>query len=91
MCIDRYYGRQFTNGLYSFDFKEKRGQEMKEWLFQQFDTFNVLMFAVIAIFVTATSKMNTQRLLKEQSKEFYNEVEEIKSEIWRANSERNKK
>lgn len=37
-------------------------------------------------FVTTMSKSNTNKLLKEQSQEFYNEIEEIKQEIWRANS-----
>jgi|tagenome__1003787_1003787.scaffolds.fasta_scaffold16305807_2 DNA-directed RNA polymerase subunit L len=57
---------------------------MKEWLFYQVEHFNALMLFVMIIFVTAMSKANTQKLLKEQSQEIYNEVEEIKSEIWRA-------
>jgi DNA-directed RNA polymerase subunit L len=60
--------------------------EMKEWLFYQVEHFNALMLFVMIIFVTAMSKANTQKLLKEQSQEIYNEVEEIKSEIWRAAS-----
>jgi hypothetical protein len=31
--------------------------------------------------------MNTQKLLKEQSQEIYNQVEQIKEEIWRARGE----
>lgn len=33
------------------------------------------------MFVTAMSKANTTKLLKEQSQELYNELEEIKDEI----------
>ena len=54
---------------------------MKEWLFHQFDHFNVLMILVMIIFVTALSKANTQKLLKDQSQEIYAEFEEIKDEI----------
>lgn len=57
---------------------------MKEWLYFQFTHFNALMLIVMIIFVTALSKANTSKLLKEQSQEIYNEVEEIKNEIWRA-------
>jgi len=32
-------------------------------------------------FVTTMSKSNTNKLLKEQSQEFYNEIEELKDEI----------
>ncbi len=39
------------------------------------------MILVMIIFVTATSKANTQRMLKEQSQELYNELEELKDEI----------
>jgi ABC-type transporter MlaC component len=54
---------------------------MKEWLLHQFESFNILMILVMIIFVTATSKANTQRMLKEQSQELYNELEELKDEI----------
>ena len=30
------------------------------------------------------SRSNTTKLLKEQSQEFYAEIEEVKQEIWRA-------
>ena len=54
---------------------------MKEWLYYQFEHFNVLMIIVMVIFVTAMSKSNTTKLLKEQSQEIYAEFEEIKDEI----------
>lgn len=54
---------------------------MQEWLLHQFEHFNVLMIFVMILFVTAMSRANTQKLLKEQSQELYNELEEIKDEI----------
>lgn len=54
---------------------------MKEWLYYQFEHFNVLMILVMILFVTAMSKSNTQRMLKEQSQELYAEFEELKDEI----------
>lgn len=57
------------------------GDEMKEWLFAQFETFNLLTLVIMIIFVTAMSKANTQKMLKEQSQELYAEFEEIKDEI----------
>ena len=57
---------------------------MKEWLFSQFEHFNVLMIIVMVTFVTIMSRSNTTKLLKEQSQEFYAEIEEVKQEIWRA-------
>lgn len=54
---------------------------MKDWLIHQLDHFNVLMILVMILFVTALSKANTQKLLKDQSQEIYAEFEEIKDEI----------
>ncbi len=54
---------------------------MQEWLLHQFERFNVLMIVVMILFVTAMSRANTQKLLKEQSQELYNELEELKDEI----------
>jgi hypothetical protein len=54
---------------------------VKEWLFYQFEHFNVLMILVMVIIVTAISKANNTKLLKEQSQELYAEFEEIKDEI----------
>lgn len=54
---------------------------MKEWLFTQFEHFNVLMLLVIFIFTTVLSKSNVQKQLKEQSDEFYKWHEELKDEI----------
>lgn len=39
------------------------------------------MLLVMIIFVTAMSKANTQKMLKEQSQELYAEFEEIKDEV----------
>jgi ABC-type transporter MlaC component len=54
---------------------------MKEWLFSQFESFNLLMILVMISFVTALSKANTQKMLKEQSQELYAEFEELKDEV----------
>ena len=58
---------------------------MKEWLFYQFEHFNVLMLMVIFVFTTVLSRANLQKQLKEQSQELYAEFEELKDEI-RGNS-----
>jgi energy-converting hydrogenase Eha subunit H len=60
---------------------------MKQWLLFQFQHFNFLMLAVIFVFQVMMAKANTQKLLKEQSQELYNELEEIKDEI-RGNSKK---
>lgn len=57
---------------------------MREWLYYQFAHFNFLTIIVMITFVTMMSKANTTKLLKEQSQEFYNDIEELKDEIWRA-------
>ena len=57
---------------------------MKEWIFSQFQNFNFPTIIVMVTFVTAMSRANTTKLLKEQSKEIYNDIEEVKDEIWRA-------
>jgi energy-converting hydrogenase Eha subunit H len=54
---------------------------MKEWLFDQVYHFNIIIFISIMVFNTALSKSNTQKLLQNQSKELYLEIEEIKDEI----------
>jgi ABC-type transporter MlaC component len=54
---------------------------MTDWLLMQFTELNVLAIVIIFVFVTFTSKANTQKLLKEQSQELYNELEEVKDEI----------
>lgn len=43
------------------------------------------MLAVIFVFQVMMAKANTQKMLKEQSQELYNELEELKDEI-RGNS-----
>ena len=54
---------------------------MITWITHQFETLNVLMLLIMIVFVTALSKSNNQKMLKEQSVEFYNDIEEIKDEI----------
>jgi ABC-type transporter MlaC component len=58
---------------------------MTNWIVEQFETLNVLSIIIMILFVTAMSKANTQKMLKEQSQELYAEFEEIKDEI-RGNS-----
>lgn len=58
---------------------------MIDWITEQFETLNVLSIIIMIIFVTALSKANTQKMMKEQSQELYAEFEEIKDEI-RGNS-----
>lgn len=57
---------------------------MKEWLISQLENFNLLTIIVMITFVTMMSKANTTKLLKQQSTEIYNDIEELKDEIWRA-------
>jgi len=54
---------------------------MKEWLFHQVYDFNVIIFISIMIFNVGLSKNNTSKLINEQSKELYLEIEEVKDEI----------
>src|SRR6476620_8300623 len=56
-------------------------QQMKEWLFHQVYDFNVIIFISIMIFNVGLSKNNTSKLIQEQSKELYLEIEEVKDEI----------
>jgi energy-converting hydrogenase Eha subunit H len=52
-----------------------------KFLINQLEHFNILMLAVIFTFQVLMAKSNTQKMLKEQSQELYNELEEIKDEI----------
>ena len=54
---------------------------MKEWLFHQVYDLNVIILISVMIFNIALSKNNTQKLLQNQSKELYLEIEELKDEI----------
>jgi hypothetical protein len=54
---------------------------MKDWLFEQVYHFNVLSFVTIIAIVTVMGKANTTKLLKQQSQEFYQDMEELKQEI----------
>jgi hypothetical protein len=56
-------------------------KQMKDWLFHQVYSFNVIIFISIMIFNVALSKNNTSKLINEQSKELYLEIEEVKDEI----------
>lgn len=57
---------------------------MKDWITAQITEINLLTIIIMIVFVTMLSKSNTTKLLKEQSQEFYNDIEEVKDEIWRA-------
>lgn len=54
---------------------------MKEWLYHQVYDFNVIIFVSIMVFNVALSKSNTQKMLQNQSKELYLEIEEVKDTI----------
>jgi hypothetical protein len=54
---------------------------MKEWIFHQVYDLNVIILISVMIFNIALSKNNTQKLLQNQSKELYLEIEELKDEI----------
>jgi len=54
---------------------------MKDWLFHQVYDFNVIIFISIMVFNVALSKNNTYKLIREQSKELYLEIEEVKDTI----------
>jgi len=54
---------------------------MKDWIISQIESINILTILIMISFVTFMSKANTTKLLKEQSQELYNELEEIKDEI----------
>jgi hypothetical protein len=54
---------------------------LKDWVFHQVYNFNVLIFLSVMIFNVALSKNNTTKLLQNQSKELYLEIEEVKDEI----------
>lgn len=57
---------------------------MKDWIIHQLTDLNLLTILIMIFFVTSMSKSNTNKLLKQQSTEIYNDIEEIKDEIWRA-------
>ena len=54
---------------------------MKDWLFHQIYNLNVITFISILIFNVMLSRNNVQKLLQNQSKELYLEIEELKDEI----------
>jgi len=56
-------------------------RKVKEWLFDQVYHFNVIIFISIIVFNVALSKNNTAKLLQNQSKELYLEIEEVKDTI----------
>jgi len=57
---------------------------MKDWIIHQITDLNVLTIIIMIFFVTTLSKANTNKLLQKQSTEIYNDIEELKDEIWRA-------
>jgi hypothetical protein len=58
--------------------------QMKDWIIHQITDLNVLTIIIMIFFVTTLSKANTNKLLQKQSTEIYNDIEELKDEIWRA-------
>lgn len=54
---------------------------MKEWLFSQIYDFNIIIFIAIMVFNVTLSKNNSQKMIHEQSKELYLEIEEVKDTI----------
>jgi hypothetical protein len=52
-----------------------------DWIMKQFTDLNVLAIIIIFTFVTAMSKMNTQKLLMKQSEEFNKKIDEVKIEM----------
>jgi hypothetical protein len=64
---------------------------MKEWLFSQVYDLNVIILISVMIFNVFLSKNNTQKLLQNQSKELYLEIEEVKDEIRQAENRLMKK
>ena len=64
---------------------------MKEWLFHQIYDLNVVILISVMIFNVFLSKNNTQKLLQNQSKELYLEIEEVKDEIRQAENRLMKK
>jgi hypothetical protein len=67
--------------ILSLDCLRSEEKKMKEWLFDQVYHFNIVIFISIIIFNVALSKNNTQKLIQNQSKELYLEIEEVKDEI----------
>jgi hypothetical protein len=61
--------------------KNNGGALMKEYIFSQLSNFNFITIIVMITFVTAMSRANTVKLLKQQSEEIYKEFEELKDEI----------
>jgi len=67
--------------------KYRGASKMLDWIIKQLTNFNLLSFIAIVFFTTMLSKANSTKLLKEQSQELYNEIEELKDEI-RGNTRR---
>jgi hypothetical protein len=69
-------------------YRKFRGiSKMLDWIIKQITDFNLVTFIAIVFFTTTLSKANATKLLKEQSQELYNEIEELKDEI-RGNTRR---
>ena len=67
--------------------KYRGASTMLDWIIKQITDFNLVTFIAIVFFTTTLSKANATKLLKEQSQELYNEIEELKDEI-RGNTRR---
>jgi hypothetical protein len=57
---------------------------MIDFFVSQLKNFNVIMFILIVLFNSILSRNIISKILKEESKETYNQFEEVKQEIWRA-------
>lgn len=51
------------------------------WICQQLETFNIFMLITIVLFNSFLSRLSIQKILKEESKEIYNQFEEVKDTI----------
>jgi hypothetical protein len=54
---------------------------MREWLMAQLEHFNIFIVLFFVIYDIVTGNARLQKQLKEQSEEFYKEIEEVKDEI----------
>lgn len=79
---------QHSNSNYCYEMRKE--EKMKDWIVHQITDINILTIVIMIFFVTTMSKANTNKLLKQQSSEIYNDIEEIKDEIWRAAGSNNK-
>ena len=51
------------------------------WICQQLETFNIFMLITIVFLILFYHALSIQKILKEESKEIYNQFEEVKDTI----------